>query len=248
MKAILILFASFLLLLVSSCKKATSATSTTSTSSLVRTYTENITSTSLGNSNTTYDAAYDDSNRALSITDAASSGNRFVYVYNTNHTFIQDIYGSNVWTLHEAFFINSNSLVDSTLQYDVSYDTSTEKYIYNSGNQLDVVRDYDYSVLSGTNLNNSTYYTYDVNGNPTTVTDTNSVITNTYSNLLTSTLNNGVSYYPANRNLVLVARDSIYGGTVSTATHTYTFDSNNRLSTDRIVVSNGDVVIKTYTY
>ena len=38
------------------------------------------------------------------------------------------------------------------------------------------------------------------------------------------------------------------GGTITVLNHTYTFDGNNRLSTEKVIADNGEILIRTYTY
>jgi len=120
-------------LLFFSCKKNADNTSPAA-SSLPKTYTEAITSSVLGNSTTTYNLTYDANNRIISVTSASSAGSRFTYQYNSNNTYTMDLYNSNVLSVHELFFINNLSFVDSTFQYDNTHDSTTEKYFTTPAN------------------------------------------------------------------------------------------------------------------
>jgi hypothetical protein len=163
-----------------------------------------------------------------------------------NGSYTGDIYNSNAISIHEVFFLNSNSFVDSTFQYNDTNDSTTEKYIYNSSKQLATLKEYDYSIVTGAQLSNTTTYTYDSNGNQITATDNFSVTTYEYTTLVNN-LVVGAPYFPVNKNLVKTTTNTS-GGTTVILNHTYTFDGSNRLSTEKITDDAGDIVIKTYTY
>jgi len=232
------------ILFLFSCKKD----SATNASSLrPKTYTENITSSFLGNSITIYDLTWDNNNRLVSLVSTpAPPALKFVYQYSTS-SFTLDLYNSNALAIHEIVWLNSIPYIDSTFQFNNTQDTSTEKYTYNSSKQLVQINEYSYSKLSGATLDNVTNYTYDNNGNAITVTDDNGTTTYDYYTNLPTPFSLDLAYIPITRNLPkTVSLNS--GGTIVSATHTYTFDSNNRLTTDKAVASNGDIIVKTYTY
>ena len=158
-----------------------------------------------------------------------------------------DLYNSNVLSVHELFFINNLSFVDSTFQYDNTHDSTTEKYFYNSGKQLVTLKEYDYSKITGAQLTNTHNYTYDNTGNVILEADNFSTTSYTYYTDLKNTLSLGQTYFPQTVNL---AKTSTYtsGSITITTNMTYTFDSSNRLSSEKDVLSTGDVYIKTYTY
>ncbi len=228
-----------------SCKKDNSPNAS---SSRPKTYTENITSSFVGNSITTYDLTWDNNNRLVSIVSTpAPPLLKFVYQYSTS-SFTFDLYNSNALAIHEIVWLNAIPYIDSTFQYNDTQDTSTEKYTYNSSKQLVQINEYAYSKVSGAILDNVTNYACNDNtGNAITVTDYNGTTTyDYYTNLLTP-FSLDLAYLPVTRNLPkTVSLNS--GGTIDSAAHTYTFDSNNRLTTDKAVASNGDIIIKTYTY
>ena len=233
------------ILTFSACKKNDSGSS--NSANLPKTYTEDITSSSYGNSVTTYNLSYDGNNRLTSLVQANAPGNKFVYKYNTNNTYTLDLYYSNVLSIHEIFFINGNSLVDSTYQYDDTQDGTTEKYLYNSAGQLTRLSEYDYTKTGGSVLNNVHTYEYDANGNQTKDMDYFDTQTFTYYTDLENSLSIGQTYFPKGKYLIkTLTLDS--GGSIVTVNYTYTFDSQHRLVTDKEVSSDGDIVIKTYTY
>jgi len=229
-----------------SCKKDNSAGNNLS-SVQPKTYTEDITSTNLGNSVTTYNLTYDANNRVVSLISASDPGFKFVYKYNSNNTFTLDLYNNNAVSIHEIFWIGSNSYVDSTFQYNNTNDTMTEKYIYNSGKQIIQQKQYDYSSSLGSTLTNTTNYTYDNNGNAISQTDDNGTTTTDYYTDMPNPITLGLIYLPTTKYLPKTVTYTS-GGITESGTHTYTFDSNKRLSTDKTVLTTGDIFIKTYTY
>ena len=194
---------------------------------------------------TTYDVAYDNSNRIISLISESNPGNKFVYGYSPIYTF--DIYDSGSISIHNQFFLNSNSFVDSAFQYNNTNDTTTDKYFYNSSNQL--LKDITYSIENGVQtIDDITQYTYDSNGNNITETDDDGTYTYDY---YTDKINNIVliELYPiGNKNLVKTTTYNDGSGTVTVFNHTYTFDAHNRVTSETQSDGNGDISIKSYTY
>lgn len=140
-------------------------------------------------------------------------------------------------------------MVDSTFQYNDTNDTTTEKYFYNSNNQLIKLNEYDY--YSSPILYNTTSYTYDNNGNLTKTTDTNNEV-DTYE-YYTDLVNVIPVIFPGTGNtkkLNLVKTHTVTsnGYPVGSSTATYTFDSSNRISTIVETADDGTVLTKTFTY
>lgn len=237
----------FIAFVFNSCQKEISNPDTvTPPSNKLKTYTEDVTFLS-GHNVITFNVAYDANDRIISLTSAASAGDRFEYQY-TNGGYTQDLYNSNQLSIHKVFYLNSNSLVDSAFEYNDTNDSSTEKYLYNSSRQLTAVKIYDYSLATGSVLYDTQNLTYDNNGNIIKSTDNSSVITYDYYTNLVSNLPALVPYYyQANKNLVKTTVGDI-GGDIVTFSHTYTFDTSNRLSTETATGDNGEMAIKTYTY
>jgi len=156
-KSALALFIAIILL--SSCQKEisgelitskASGSSTTSTNSAkVKTYTEDVT-TSAGHSAITFNLTYDSNDRQLSMISTISPGDKFVYQYSSNNTYTMDLFNSNQVSIHELVFLNHAGLIDSTFKYNDTNDTSTEKYLYNSANQLVTYREFDYTTAQST--------------------------------------------------------------------------------------------------
>lgn len=213
----------------------------------VKTYTESI-NYGGGNSETiTFNIEYDSNDRMISMTSASSPGDRFEYKYSSG-SFTMDIYNSNELTIHEIFFLNSKSLIDSTLQYDKSKDTTTEKYIYNNANQLITQKIYDYSKATGAILDNTTHFNYDDAGNMIKETDDYSVTSyEYYPDLKNYLFTFGLPSDRSTRNLVK-KKILTSGGYSVTSNYVYTFDTNNRISTEIMTLDSGEIATRTYTY
>lgn len=241
-----LLLAIALIMLFAACSKEKSVIDPSNPTNIskVKTYTEDLTAGGT-HSVVTYDLAYDNSNRLISMISEASAGDKFLFKYNTNN-FTGDIYNSNNLSIHEIFYMNSNSFVDSTFQYNDTQDTSTEKYIYNGAKQIVTLREYDYSAVGGSQLSNTTNFTYDSNGNQVSATDDFSVTAYDYTTLLNTLVFIPVNI-PMNKNLVKTTTVTS-GGQTDVLHHAYTFDSSNRLSTEKITTDTGEILVKTYTY
>lgn len=190
---------------------------------------------------------YDGNDRLLSLTNVLSPGDNFIFAYGTgSYTMLLNV--NNAPDVHEVFYLNSHPFVDSTFQYNSTNDSSTEKYTYDASWRLSSLKEYDYSAATGSVLSNQTNYTYDANGNMLTETDiTTGEIYNYeyYSDL--NTVFMGQVYAPGNKNLV---KKTIYTDGVDTviSSYTYTFDSLNRVTSERAVSDNGLISVKRYTY
>lgn len=216
----------------------------------VKTYTEAIHLSSGQNITTTFNLEYDGQNRVTSITSASAPGNKFVITYPSKSMFSMDIYNNGSVGIHEDFFLNSHSLVDSTMQVDDSRDTTTEKYLYNTSYQLMRLSEYDY-YSSTAMLFNTTDFTYDAQGNLAKSTDSDNN-TETY------------TYYPDLVNIVPVIIPgkgnadkmnllkthtvSSNGSLAGSSSITYTFDDSNRVSSSTEIANDGTSITKTFTY
>ncbi|HKO78899.1 MAG TPA: hypothetical protein VJU78_00825 [Chitinophagaceae bacterium] len=242
-----------LVVLFSSCQKGADNDLPQPTQGLkLKTVTEDVRSNGpLGNSVTTYNFSYDGSDRMTSMVDASNAGNKFVFAYPSSSKYTMDIFGDNIFIIHADYFLNSNSMLDSSFQYNDS-DTITEKYIYNPAKQLTKFYEYDYSKLTGSDLWNTTTYTYDGAGDLVKSEDTDDYVYTYeyYTDKLVlmpqmmpfSSGSNQKAHLPKKVTL------TESGTETASATYTYTFDSKDRVSTVRQDYSDGDVVIKTYTY
>lgn len=235
----------------SSCQKEYSIQTGTTTpgpvsSDVVKTYTEDITSPLAGHFVNTYNLAYDANGRITSLVSVTSPGDKIVYQYNPDNTYTMDIYNSNSISVHELFYINSLGLVDSTVQNDGT-DTTTEKYLYNSVKQLVKLKEYTYTTAGGSVLENTVNYELDNNGNVTKETDNTSETTYEYYPNLANNITLGQLYFFRSKNLpkTTTIKQNLATETIN---HTYTYDSSNRLTSEKIEFSSGVVVIRAYTY
>jgi len=234
---------------ITSCQKD-SGGDLPATTDKVKTYTEDVTSSYTGHTVTTYNLSYDGSNRITALLDAADPGNKITYAYNSDNTIASDIYSAGALLIHEEFYMVNNRL-DSTFQYHTAGDTTTEKYLYNSAGDWTKSYEYDYSKVTGSDLFNTITYTYDGNGNQLKAegTDTNVETYEYYADQVYIHPLIGPSLIPVvKHNLIKTQTITSNGSHVGTLTYTYTFDSNNRMSTEKAVADNGSVIIKTYTY
>ncbi len=247
------LFAAVAIVMVAlfSCQKEPSNDPLPVASLKVKTYTEEVRSTIVGNFIDTYNLSYDGSDRLTSMVNAAHPGDKFVFAYPSSSKFTMDLFTNNAFDLHVDYFLNGHSLIDSSFQYNNTQDSSTEKYVYNPAKQLTKLYEYDYSKLTGSDLWNTTTYTYDGAGNLVKSEDTdNYVYTYEYYTDKVYLSPQVRPFTGSNQKANLLKKFTLTeSGTVTgSVTYTYTFDSKDRISTERLDTSDGDVVIKTYTY
>lgn len=210
----------------------------------IKTYTEDYTASS-GHYVSTYNLNYDASGRLISTVSAASAGDKFVYTYSTG-SFTFDLYNSNVVSIHELLFLNSNSFIDSTIADNGPGDSTSEKYQYNAANQLTKLTQYSISGGVRTVEDVSNYF-YDNSGN--LIKDVSRYSETTY-DYYPNLLNPILFLHPflPGAKLLIKTTTANQGGTVTVLKHTYTFDANNRLSTEKVVADSGEILIRTYTY
>ncbi len=234
-----------------SCQKETNSNNPLPTESIkIKTYTEDVRSSIFGTSVTTYNLSYDGNDRLVSLVNSTDPGNRFVWAYPSSSKYTFDLFNNNTLDIHADYFLNSNSQIDSSFQYNNTSDTSTEKYIYNPAHQLIKLYEYDY-YGNGPELWNTTTYTYDGAGNLLKSEDIDDfVYTYEYYTDKLYLMPQLIPITVPNQKANLLKKVTLTeSGTVQgSATSAYTFDGKDRISTERIDYSDGDVVIKTYTY
>jgi hypothetical protein len=211
------------------------------TSSLVKHYTEK-----RGSQVDEYDFHYDSQGRLISKI-STSADAQYIYRYNSDNTFTMDFFKGGLLSVHEKYYLNKQNLVDSMVQINYeTKDTSSVKNIYNTSKLLVQVK--DYSIKSGIPvLTKTTLADYDANGNVTREYNTNgNQIAYEYSNLPYN-LNIGLNYFSRNTNLYIT---STYSGARNVVLkHSYIFDDENRLTSETVIDSNGNVIVtKTYGY
>lgn len=233
-------------LILGSCSKSND--NTNPIVSLPQTYTEDIRSSAL-NSLTTYNLTYDGNFRLLSMVSVPEpSVSKFIFQYPTSLTATMDMYNGTDLGIHEDIWLTTAGFADSTLQYNDTQDTTTEKYFYDAGNLLQKANYYDYH-STGSVLTKTSIYTYDVFGNALTQTDSPGGLfyTYTYYNV-PNTSSIGNSFIPGSANLLRSTTVDV-SGVLTTAMHFYSFDGSNRVIKDSISTTGTDlVVVKSYTY
>ncbi len=233
--------------LIVSCKK-NSGTNAAGSGNKLKTYIENDT---VGGqiASDTFAVSYDNNNR---LTGLVSPNLKQVYTYASN-SYTLDLYVNGVLNVHENFYINGSSLVDSTMQYNNTNDTTTEGYIYN-GTTLTTQFTYDY-INNIANIDTRDDYTYDNNGNllkdvqSDGYGDISQVTTYTYT---ADPIGARIkpTYYPQQAKYLpatLTLTDG-FGNPQGIITYTYVFDSSKRLVKETDRGNNGDVSAKTYIY
>lgn len=237
-----------LLFFMVSCKK-NSGTDADGNPNKLKWYIENYTS-GTNHLIDSFSITYDNSDRIASL---SSPLIKLVYGYANSKTNTLDIYEYGQPSLHENAFINGNSLVDSSLQYDFTGDTSTERYLYTGGL---LTRDitYNYS-SSGSSISTQDDYTYDNNANmiKEVTSDgygtTQSISTFTYT---THPVNVTINppFFPASSKYLPDTQKQTDGGgnLLATVVYVYTFDGSGRLTKETDTASDGEVIVKTYVY
>jgi hypothetical protein len=248
-----------LAILFASCQKDYNPGTNSSTpppavaSAKVKSYTDSITSGNFGNSVTTFNLSYDASDRIVSIISAMDPGDKLLFSFPSGSHFTQDTYSGGSRIIHEDFFLNSKSFIDSTFQFNDTEDSSTEKYFYNAANQVITLKEYTYSTFSGTELDNITTYEYDNNGDLVKNSDLNSNI-ETYEYYQDLSYVTPISFGPVNAGTSkknhLLKKNTLNSGNIfiAGATYSYVFDTKNRLQKETITITDGTVVVRTFTY
>jgi hypothetical protein len=212
----------------------------------VKTYTEEITNKGV-QAVTTFRLDYDFNGRLIKLVSLSNTGDKFVYKYNTN-AYSTELYYSDELVMQQISFINSLMLIDSTVKYYNNDQALTEKYVYNSGGKLILLNQYDYKKTTGSSLYNYHQYSYDKYGNVNRDADISSVTTYDYYPDLNCNFVIGAPYIQKPEKLVKTTTYSI-GGVTEIFNHTYTFDSLERLSTEKITkTGSSDLLIRKYTY
>lgn len=240
---LIILFIS--VILISSCSKEKNPANN---DHRVKSYTEEI-STSGGSFSMTYNLSYDGEKRITGITPAVSNEGRIAFTYHSKDKFSMDLYNSGEVEIHQDIFLR-NSLLDSTVQYNTSKDTMSEKYVYNATNQLTGKAEYEHT--SGRPyLVNSIQYNYDAAGNMINSSEKNGIVeTFTYYSDLVYAMPVIAPYFnQLGKTQLIKSYQRSHGGNVlENSVTTYTFDSKDRIETVVETTSDGTVLTKSFTY
>lgn len=225
------------------CKKNDESSPSPAKTRLTR-YTETLnpgTNISVSNS---YNIAYDQDNKIVSITNSLDPGTKFIFDHFPDG-FNFDIYASGNLVIRQNVLMSGN-MIDSTIQHNNEGDTTTEKYIYWAGGMLKWLMQYDITPY-GPQLTNVTEYTYGANNALITEHDYHSTTVYTYDREEINNLN----LYPlyVNRSKRLPSSVTFISGNVTvTSKHKYTFDAEKRLIKDEIDISTGESIEKKFTY
>jgi hypothetical protein len=240
------LYILLLIAVVSSCKKETTGHS--NANQKITSYTEDFTAPGVGHVVETYNVSYDGQGRITSIESATKKGHRMVYLYSGNDRFTYDKYEDDKVTLHNDYFINAElGLIDSTYQYNIQRDTSSAKYLYNSDKKLIKQKQYIHNYLLPPVWYNTVAYQYDINGTLTKESDNYYETSYGYDDEVENTVKLEPFYFPVQGRLPSHTFTTRFGTTI-TIVHTYTFDSNKRISSEKASSSDGRVTVTTYTY
>lgn len=234
----------------SSCQKEISIDTSTSSpqqGSKPKTYTEDYTAEGEHYA-MTFALSYDGQGRLVSLISTTDPGNKFLYAYPQQNLFTMDLYNANELSIHEDFYLNSSSFIDSTFQYNDTKDTTTEKYVYNSNKQLIALKRYFYEE-GAVVQDETTRYEYNDDGTLARETDGSTVTSyEYYADLENSLLLSLTPYTPVSPKLVKTTTVSS-GGEQIVQQHSYTFDDQKRLTSETITIADQDVtVVKSYTY
>ncbi|HVM87055.1 MAG TPA: hypothetical protein VMT76_02630 [Puia sp.] len=237
----------FSLLFIFSCNKTNNPNS--NNLNKVKLYIEDATQTAY-NEIDTFTLSYDNQDRIISL---ESPIIKQTYTYGSGNSFSMDLYTYGAWSIHEIFYLNGSAIVDSTLQYNNTSDTSSEGYLF-SGTTLLQKKEYIYS-SSAVQIDTQDDYTYDNNGNMTkdVQSDGNgnvgTVITYTYTDKPLNPLVTPKYFTLQSKNLPATQTQvDGYGNPLLTITYSYNFDNQGRLIKDTETYDNGDVVVKSYVY
>ena len=239
----------FMIYVFTSCKKDNNNTSSNDPNKL-KMYIEDGRNSSF-NAIDSFNVTYDNENR---VTGIISPNLKTIYTYTSNTSFTSDLYTNNQLSIHEIGYVNSAlSLVDSTFQYNDTNDSTTEGYIYN-GNLLTRQTTYDYSALSGSQIDMQDDYTYDNMGNVIKDIQSdgfgniNTITTFTYTN---KTFNYRLEppYIPLSKYMPATETQTDGSGTeIISVNFTYQYDSSGRVIKETDTADNGDVIVKSFIY
>jgi YD repeat-containing protein len=217
----------------------------------LKTYTEKLEAPGMG-STQMFHVQYDNNGRISSLVAADSPGDKFVFGYPANNRRTLEIFTDNEMSIHSDIFLNGSGLMDSIFQYNDTKDSSSTKYIYDAAKRVVSTKDYAYAKRTGSVLENTTTYSYNSDGDlvRTIDTDGEETLYEYYAGEKYEMPNVwDLGAMPASKGRLVKKQTLKMGGSlIGTAEHTYTFDAQNRLVTDKAVTNQGYISTKTYTY
>ncbi|MGI8634451.1 MAG: hypothetical protein ACR2KZ_03510 [Segetibacter sp.] len=111
------------------------------------------------------------------------------------------------------------------------------------------LKDYTYTKALGSVLNGTFSFTYNNNGNLIKVESGSQMTSYEYYPDLINNLPKNIMFFQEDKNLVKTTTETDSSPGSRITNHTYTFDSKNRISSEKSVFSNTSyVVIQSYTY
>ncbi|OQP38682.1 hypothetical protein A4H97_18360 [Niastella yeongjuensis] len=249
MKLTLIYCYIFLLIIAASACKKDSAGDNASLR--IISYTEDITAIG-GRTVETYSVEYDAQNRITSVASTNKHGARTVYQYSAENSFTCDKYTDAVLLYHSVYFINNQSLIDSTWgreykEAPYKSDTISGKFYYNEDKKLIKQKEFLNSTLVPPVLNRTINYQYDINGTLVKETADDYESSYAYEKENKNTVQLQPFYFPSNDQLPSHSYITRFGTTLETK-HTYTFDDHKRVIGERAEQSDGRITILSYTY
>jgi hypothetical protein len=213
----------------------------------LKSYTEDITAMGIGHVVQTYTINYDDRGRITTIESTKKNGPRMVYQYSAENSFTYDKFDDNKLVYHSINFINSQSLIDSTWWCNIQNDTSSSKFIYNEDKKLIKQKQYIIKYILPPVLYNTVSYQYDLKGTLVKESDQGYYETSyAYDKEVKNTVQLQ-PYSPVKEQLPSHSYTTRLG-TTTEIKHTYTFDGNNRVISERAEQNDGRITIMTYTY
>jgi hypothetical protein len=214
----------------------------------LKTFTEEITAVGIGRRVETFNVNYDDQGRVTSIVSTTKPGHRKVYEYLNSDKFIYEEIEENKVTKHFDYFINGEiGKIDSLFKYNNRNDTSSFKYFYNSDNKSLKTKEYLINYLLPPVWCNTFDYEYDIKGKLTKLKESFGETTYRYDAEYKNTVMIEPAYMPVQELLPSHTYSTRFGITVTTE-HTYTYDGQGRLTSERASSDDGTILIKSYTY
>jgi len=197
-----------------------------------------------------FNVTYDNSNR---LTGLVSQQVSFLYSYGSGPYAGVDLYVGGNLQIHETDYLNSAGLIDTSLQYNDTNDTTTEKYVYGPSGPSRLTT-YDYTTALVTVYSVDDYH-YDGNGDMVMDVQSDGSATVQYITTYTyTTYLNVVPIVPGfvptrGKHLPATATETDgTGNPVDAVTYTYQFDSQNRLIRETDVSQAGGTLVKKFVY
>jgi len=240
---------SLCLLVIVTCNTACKKDSTSNASHKLKSYTEDVSALGVGHTVESFNITYDDKDRITSVVSTTKSGHKLIYKYTNNDQFTFEKIEDDKVTLHCTYYINAEvSKIDSVYQYNIRKDTLSVKYLYNSDGQIIKEKEYLHSYLIANPVwANTVKYQYDLQGTLTRKSDDYYETSYRYDADYKNTVQLEPFYFPVQEQLPTHTYTQRFG-TLITIEHTYTFDGDKRLISEKAVSSDGKTTIRNYTY